>query len=151
MAENETPNDPAAPAPEPEAAPPPPVDETKATSKYQKDLMEKIAEKSAGIRTKLIDINAEKEVLKRIECMQKAIDKHGDARKELQKLYGQGQKTFNKDKSPGGLIYSKEQMDSIGKKEKEIESLENAIASAFDEKKVDYSKLKQLVGEKPQN
>lgn len=105
-------------------------------------ITEKIAEKSKGLRSRLVDTLADEEVNKRAEAMLKVFRKRDEASRELNKMKKPPVK-YTADGKPQEQLFEKKEVEEIKKKQQELDKLDKALDLALGEK-LDFSLVKQL-------
>lgn len=138
----ETPQEPVQ-EPQPEQAP----EKISASFDLKKEIAQKIADDTPGVRTAVVAALAEEELTKRKEALLKAFKKWEEATKELSVLL-RPTKQYKPKGTSGDFeevecSFDKAQMETIKKKRGEISKIEKAIALALGEKP-DYNQVKSL-------
>ena len=105
---------------------------------------ERLGSSGTAVRERVIDTLVEREVVSRVEVLDKGLAKRSEYERELRKISKPDVETYDAEGKPVSATYSKARIDELKKSREQLTKLEGAIDKALVSN--DFSKLREIVG-----
>lgn len=112
-----------------------------AASSLLAEVADRVKGSAPQVRAQLLDNMVSRELAKRVDTLDKALQKRTELARDLNKVNRPDQETFNADGSTATQSYTKARLEEIKKAKEALSKLDNAIEKAFTG---DFQKLNEV-------